>query len=126
MKIVEFISGPWGVLIQKAILILLVVGSLFMIYRDITGQATQSQYLRDQTTQLAQLQKDNQDLQTKLDNLQKVNTSILTNLNKENQKVIETHDVVTHYIESPEAQQSNEQPVPDVIKNTIGMLRDQK
>jgi hypothetical protein len=54
--------------------------------------------------------------------IEKINGDILIKLNAQNQKVIEQHDTVTHYIASPEAQKSNRES-SDVIKNTIGMLR---
>lgn len=116
------LTGPAGALIEKGLLVVLIAGGIFFAYKDITGQAAYNQRLKDQTAQIVQLQKDDQRLQQDLGNIQKVNNDIIVKLNAQNQQVITDHDVVTHYIESPQAQQSNQQPVPDVIANTIGML----
>lgn len=122
MGFLAFINGPWGALAEKALLVLLVVGSIIFVYKDISGTASREQALKDQNAQIVQLQKDEQNLQQTLGIIQKDNNDILVKLDKQNQQVITDHDVITHYIESPQGQQSNQQPVAPVISNTIGML----
>jgi preprotein translocase subunit SecF len=118
--ILTFLRGPYGALLEKALFALLIVGGIFMVYRDITGHAAADQRLRDQNAQIAQLRKDEQSLNKTMAIIEQDNKDILIKLNQQNGKVIETHDNITHYIETqPNA---NQQPVPPVIGGTIGML----
>lgn len=123
--ILAFISGPWGALLSKVMLIVAILGVAYVGFNEYNHSVTQAQMLRDQNAQLVQLQKDNQDLQTKMNTLNKANADILLKLDNQNQKVVATHDRVATYIQSPEAQKSN-RTSSDVIRNTIGMLQDEE
>lgn len=126
MGILSILTGPWGALIEKGLLVLMICGAVFMVYKDIKHQGANEQLLRDQNAQLVQLDKDAKEYNQHMQNIEKINNDILVKLDAKNQKVVETHDTVTHYIESTEGQKSNGQPVPEVIKQTIGILRNEK
>jgi hypothetical protein len=125
MGFLAFLAGPWGALIQKALLVVAVAGLIYIGITQYNHNIREGQMLRDQNAQLIQVAKDNHTLQVKLDNLGKINNDILIKLDQKNGKVIETHDKVTNYIASPEAQKSN-RGSSDILKNTIGILRNEK
>jgi negative regulator of sigma E activity len=120
--LLTFASGPWGALLQKAMLALMIAGTIWIAVSQYNDHIAKGQMLRDQNAQLVQLQKDNQEVNQKLSNLQIENNKILEKLDQKNNKVIETHDRVSTYIRSPEARKSNRES-SDVIKKTIGMLQ---
>ncbi len=122
MGFLAFITGPWGALIQKALLVMSLCGLLYLAVSEYNHHIADAQMMRDQNAQLQQVIKDNNVLNKKLDDLSRINNDILIKLDAKNQKVEILHDKTTTYINSPEAQKSN-RPSSDVIKNTIGMLR---
>lgn len=111
-----------GALIEKALLVVAIGGLIYIAIAQYNGHIAEGQRIKDQNAQIQQVLKDNNILGQKLDNLSKINDNILVQLDAKNQKVEVLHDKVTTYITSPEAQKSN-RPSSDVIKNTIGMLR---
>lgn len=124
MGFLAFLSGPWGALIQKAMMAIVIAGVIWIAFSQYTSHVSHEQELKDQNAQLIQLQKDNQNLANRLNTLSQENIQILAKVGQKNQKVIETHDKVTTYIQSPDGQKSN-RPTSDIIRNTIGMLNDE-
>lgn len=125
MGFLAFLSGPWGALIQKGLMVISIGLAAWILITQYNHHLTETQALKDQNAQLVQLEKDNQALTKKMNALSDANVQILLELDKQNQKVIQTHDKVTTYIQSPEGQKSNRQ-TSDVIRNTIGMLQNEE
>jgi hypothetical protein len=108
--------------VQRALLVAAVAGLIYLGYNAWKSDIEEGQMLRDQNAQLQRVIKDNNILKFKLEKLDEANKDILIKLEQKNDRVIEKHDTVTKYIQSPDAQKSN-RPTSDVIKNTIGMLQ---
>jgi hypothetical protein len=117
-----FIQGPWGTLIGKAMMVLTLITMAYVAISQYNASIAEKQAMKDKNAQLEQVIKDNKELGKKLDILEQTNGQILIKLDAKNEKVIETHDKVTTYITSPEGQKTN-RPSSDVIKHTIGILR---
>jgi hypothetical protein len=124
-SILTFIAGPWGTLIGKVMMGLTLAAMIYVGVSQYNNSIRETQKMRDQQAQLVQLEKDNQVLKMKMANIEKINSDILVKLDQENLKVVTTHDKVTNYITSPEAQKTN-RLTSDVIKNTVGMLKNEK
>lgn len=121
-SILAFFMGPIG---SKLLLGVALAGLIYIGITQYNHNIRATQMLTDQNAQLVQLQKDQQTLNKKMDSIDKINRDILTKLDEKNGKVVETHDKVTTYITSPEGQKSN-RPASDVIRTTIGILRNEK
>jgi hypothetical protein len=107
--------------VQMGAGVLILAGLLWFGVHSIQQSAANGQLLKDQNVQIQQVLKDNQELGRRLNLLQNDNKEILIKLNAKNEKVIETHDQVTKYINSPEGQKTNREASP-LVKETIRML----
>lgn len=122
-KFLDFIAGPWGVIIGKGLIIMTLVTMIYVAISQYNNHISENQRMIDQNSQLEQLVKDNKNLQIKLDTLDNVNKVISQDTKKKNDVVEKRHHDVTSYITSPQAQASN-RPSSEVIKNTVRMLKD--
>lgn len=75
--------------------------------------------------QLEQVLADQEELKKRTAELEQINSDILSNVQASNDTVIERHTEVREYINTPEAQSSNNQEPAEVIRNTIRMLKDE-
>jgi hypothetical protein len=126
MSILDFVVSPMGALLGKVLMGLTLATMIYVAVSQYNEGIRKTQMLNDQNAQLVQLVKDYKELDRKMTVVSKINNDILVKLDQKNGKIIETHDTVTKYINSPEGQKSNGQPVPDVVKTTIGVLRNAK
>lgn len=123
-KIVGFITSPLGALIGKILMGATVLAIIYAAVANYNESIRQNERAKNKTSQLEQVIKDKQELEAKVEELEKLNDEIWTQTQNANGKVTERHTEVTRYIQSPEAQSSN-RTSSNVIKNTVRMLRDE-
>lgn len=124
-KILSIITGPWGAFLGKGLMALTLAGMIYIGVAQYNENIRRNERMKLRDTQITQLLKENKEQNKRLDLIAKDNEQILVELKKKNDKVVETHNNVTKYIASPEAQKSNRES-SDVLKNTIRMLKDEK
>lgn len=124
-KLLAFITGGWGQLLGKGMMLATLVACAYLAISNHDNSVRKEQLDKDVIVQLDQVNKNNVELQRRLDALTEYNKTILAELSVKNNKVIETHDTVTKYITSPEGQKDNRESSP-LLKETIRILRDGK
>lgn len=119
---------PWKTILKWGLIIAVVVGigvgawKAVDTYNDTLRSNIQ---LTADKAQLEQSLEDKELLIEKMEELQDLSRDILADTANKNTTVIERHNRVVEYIESPEAQASNG-PAADIIKNTVRMLKDEE
>jgi hypothetical protein len=122
--ILTFLRGPWGPIIMKVMMALTLATLIYVAVSNYNENIRETERSANRNAQLEQVLKDNEEFRQKLIILEEKSDKILEDTKEKNDKVSDRHTKTTRYITSPEAQKSN-RPSSDVIKNTIGMLRDE-
>jgi hypothetical protein len=121
-KIAGFAAGPWGALIGKFLMIMTVATMIYVAVGNYNESIRASERATIRNTQLEEVLKNQADTNKRLAELETVSNQILADTKKKNDRVEATHTTVNKYIASPEAQKSN-RPSSNVIKKTVGMLK---
>lgn len=123
-KLLEFVASPIGALLGKVMMGLTLAGMIWIAINNYNEGIRTAERDRNEKAQLEQVVKDSQALGVKLDKLNEQNQLILQVTAKKNQVVADKHTKVNEFINSPVAQKSN-RAASDVLKGTIGMLRNE-
>lgn len=121
MWFLNLISGPAGKLLGYIIGGAAILGVISYLWISYKGNIEENARLKQQNNQLQQTVKEQNKSIEHLQNLQKIQDSVTTELEKKNQQIDDKHRSLESYLNGAEAQKEN-RPSSNILKQTIKEL----
>ncbi len=121
----NFIASPAGALLGKIMMALTLATMIYVAVSNYNEGIRATERAANRNAQLEEVIKNQAVIYGKMRKIETLNEQILAERDGKNAQVAQRHTEVNNYIQSPEAQKSN-RATSDVIRNTVGMLRNEK